>query len=649
MSIHRLLSIALGAALLAVTPLVGQQTTPPLTPDIPSKFEAPSSANDYVKRVVMVPMRDGVKLYTVIVVPKGARNAPLLLTRTPYNAAARAQRAASPHMLAMLPLFDELFVADGYIRVYQDVRGKYGSEGDYVMTRPLRGPLNNSTVDHSTDAYDTIDWLVKNVPESNGRVGMVGSSYEGFTVVMALVNPHPALKAAVPESPMIDGWMGDDWFHYGAFRQVNLDYFTEQTTVRGAGPAVPRVGYDDYDNFRRAGSAGDWAVANGFDQLPWWHKLAEHPAYDQFWQAQALDKTMAGIPLTVPTIWLQGLWDQEDMWGAIHSYAAVEPKDRGNDKNFLIMGPWYHSQINREGTSLGPLRWNGDTTMEVRRDIIKPFFDQYLKDGAPKANTPPVLIYNTSENHWDRFQSWPLACESNCAAKSRPLYLTGAFGLSFTQGGSQGSAGYDEYVSDPAKPVPYQPRPVRFSDSDSWRRWLVADQRAVADRTDVLTYQTPPLTEPVRIGGAPVVHLFASTSGTDADWVVKVIDVYPDEVPSQPEMGGYQLAVSMDIFRGRYRESFERPQAIAANKTLPYTFALPTANHAFQRGHRIMVQVQSSLFPLYDRNPQTFVPNIFFAKPGDYVKATQRVYHAPDAASYIDLPVVSNLPASATK
>jgi len=251
-------SCAIGVAGLAMATLGAQQQTAPLTPDIPPRFDAPTAGYDYMKREEMIPMRDGVKLHTVIVVPKGARNAPMLLTRTPYNASARAQRNASPSIVATLALFDELFAADGYIRIYQDVRGKYGSEGEYVMTRPLRGPLNNSNVDHSTDAYDTIDWLVKNVPESNGRVGMVGSSYEGFTVVMALVHPHPALKAAVPESPMIDGWMGDDWFHYGAFRQVNLDYFTEQTTVRGAGPAVVRQGYDDYENFRRAGSVGDW-------------------------------------------------------------------------------------------------------------------------------------------------------------------------------------------------------------------------------------------------------------------------------------------------------------------------------------------------------------------------------------------------------
>jgi putative CocE/NonD family hydrolase len=565
-------------------------------------------------------------------------------------------------MIDLLPQGDEVFVADHYIRVFQDVRGKYGSEGEYVMTRPLKGPLNNSAVDHSTDAYDTIEWLVTHLPESNGKVGMLGSSYEGFTVVMALVNPHPALKVAAPMSPMVDGWMGDDWFHYGAFRQTNFDYFVSQTTARGSGGQITRQGYDDYENFRRAGSAGAFAQAAGLDQLPWFRKTVEHPAYDSFWSDQALDRTIAAQPLTVPTMWIQGLWDQEDMWGAIHSYLAVEPKDSGNDKNFLVMGPWRHSGVNYDGSTLGPLKFEGDTALQFRRDVLKPFFDHYLKDSAPAADTPPVFIYNTGENHWDRFKSWPLACPppspelrrgaaatenrtqaDACAAKSTPLYLTSGSGLSFSapaETNRSAPAAYDEYVSDPAKPVSYLPRPVRFADGDAWRTWLLKDQRFVADRPDVLTYQTPVLTEPVRIGGAPVVNLVASTSGTDSDWVVKVIDVYPDTVASQPEMGGYQLAISMDIFRGRYRESFTTPKAIASNTPLTYRFALPTADHVFLPGHRIMVQVQSTWFPLYDRNPQTFVPNIFWAKPEDYVKATQRIYHATGAASLIELPVV---------
>jgi uncharacterized protein len=637
----RKLSLTVAVALSALlSGSVLQAQTAPLTPDIPAVYTAPTASYDYIKREVMIPMRDGVKLHTVIVIPKGATHAPILLTRTPYDATNRVARIESPHMLSELPQGDEMFVKAGYIRVFQDVRGKYGSEGDYVMTRPLRGPLNSSEVDHSTDAYDTIDWLVKNIPQSNGKVGMLGSSYEGFTVVMALINPHPALKVAAPESPMVDGWMGDDWFHYGAFRQTNFDYITGQTAIKGKGSAVPREGYDDYANFLNAGSAGDFARASGLEQLPFWRKLHEHPAYDAFWQGQALDRIMAQQPLKVPTMWLQGLWDQEDMWGAIHSYEAMEPKDKGNDRNYLVMGPWRHSQVNYDGSSLGALQWSGDTALQFRRDVLLPFFNQYLVDGAPKADTPPVLIYNTGENHWDRYKSWPLSCDNGCPNTSRPLYLGADHSLSFDAPDAAQSK-FDEYISDPAKPVPYLPRPVTFADHDAWTQWLVHDQRFVDGRTDVLTYVSAPLTAPLHIGGAPIVHLFASTSGTDSDWVVKLIDVYPDQVPSSPTMGGYELPISLDIFRGRYRESFEHAQAITPDQPLPYTFGLPTANHVFLPGHRIMVQVQSTLFPLYDRNPQRFVPNIFDAKPADYQKATQRVWHTPGDASFISLPVVN--------
>ena len=633
---HRSVVIALAGLLTGLSSLAQTATT---VPDIPATFTAPKEGYDYVKRVEMVPMRDGVKLYTVIVIPKAATHAPILLTRTPYNAAGRAMRTESPHMLDELPLSDEVFVKAGYIRVFQDVRGKYGSEGEYLMTPPPIGPLNPNGPNDTTDAYDTIDWLVKNVSQSNGKVGMLGSSYEGFTVVMALLHPHPALKVTAPESPMVDGWMGDDWFHYGAFRQVNLDYFSGQTSAHAGGPTISREGYDDYTNFLKKGSAGDFARSGGLDQLPFWRKVEEHPAYDAFWQGQALDKAITAQPLTVPTMWLQGLWDQEDMWGAIHSYTALEPKDTANNKNYLVMGPWRHSQVNSDGFSLGPLLWDGDTTLQFRRDVLLPFFNQYLLDGAPKADTPPVLIYNTGENHWDHFKSWPLSCETDCPAKTRALYLTANEGLSFDRPNTS-AAKFDEYVSDPAKPVPFRPRPVFTRDGEGWGTWLVTDQRFVDGRPDVLTYESEPLTAPLRLSGAPQVNLYASTSGSDSDWVVKLIDVFPDTVPSQPKMGGYELSVSLDIFRGRYRSSFEHPEAIVPDKPLLYRFGLPTVNHVFLPGHRVMVQVQSSLFPLYDRNPQTFVPNIFDAKPGDYQKATQRVWHTPSEASFISLPVV---------
>jgi hypothetical protein len=352
-----------------------------------------------------------------------------------------------------------------------------------------------------------------------------------------------------------------------------------------------------------------------------------------------LDKVMAALPLQVPVMWLQGLWDQEDMWGAIHCYEAVEPKDTANDKNYLVMGPWRHSQVNYAGFSLGPLLWDGDTALQFRRDVLLPFFNQYLLDNALKADTPPVLIYNTGENHWDRYSSWPLSCDSGCTHRSRAIYLTAHGNLSF-QPPTTTTENYDEYVSDPSQPVPYRPRPVRADDEDAWRTWLVNDQRFVDGRPDVLTYVSEPLSTPLHLGGAPGVDLYASTSGTDSDWIVKLIDVYPDTVPSQPQMGGYELPISLDIFRGRYRTSFEYPEAVAAGQPLLYRFALPTVNHVFLPGHRIMVQVQSTLFPLYDRNPQTFVPNIFYAKPSDYRKATQRLWHAPGEASFISLPEV---------
>ncbi|WP_426189887.1 CocE/NonD family hydrolase [Massilia sp. DWR3-1-1] len=612
-----------------------------MAPDIgAAKFEATLPGADYTRQVVMIPMRDGVKLYTVIVTPNSAQTsarAPIMLTRTPYNAARRAARNVSPRMASVLPEGDDNFVAAGYIRVFQDVRGKHGSEGDYVMTRPLRGPLNETAIDHATDAFDTIDWLVKNLPRSNGKVGMVGSSYEGFTVLMALADPHPALKAAAPMSPMVDGWRGDDWFHNGAFRTNNLDYASGQTGARGEGARLASGIYDDYEAQLRAGSVGDYARQSGVDQLSFVRKLFEHPAYDSFWQHQALDRILAERPLTVPTMTIVGRWDQEDIYGAYASYAAMEKRDTTNTMNHLVVGPWRHSGVNYDGSSLGALKFSGDTAAQFRRDVMQPFFDQYLKDGAPVAATPPVWSYETGSNQWRRLARWPLA------AASTPLYLKAGGQLGF-EPPAAGAAAFDEYVSDPAKPVPFVQRPVRMGDANVWKPWLVSDQRAFSDRPDVVSWVSAPLSAPLHIAGQPQVTLFAATSGTDADWVVKLIDVYPDEVSTQPELGGYQLGIAMDIFRGRYRQGLDKALPISANKVEPYRFALPNADHVFLPGHRVMVQVQSSWFPLYDRNPQRFVPNIFHAKPGDYQKATQRIYHAAGMHSVIDLPVVGALP-----
>ncbi len=635
--------------LLLVTASSAQSTGHTSSSDLPSEtpdtLTPVTSSFDYIKRDVMIPMRDGVRLHTVIVLPRGAKNAPMLLTRTPYSATAQTSHAASSHLGPILNGYDnatDVIVEGGYIRVVQDVRGKYGSEGDYVMNRPLHGPLNPTPVDHSTDTYDTIDWLVKNVPESNGKVGILGISYDGFTTLMGLVNPHPALKAAVPMNPMVDGWMGDDWFHNGAFREQNMAYIYDQEATRSSDEKWWTDHFDDYDVFMEAVSAGELGRRHGLEQVGFWRKVLEHPSYDSWWQEQAMDRILAAQPLKVPTMLVASLWDQEDIYGAPAVYKALKARDANNDKLFLVFGPWHHGQEIGDGSSLGAIKFNSDTGLYFRQEILRPFLDKYLKDGAPKADIAPVIAFETGTNTWRRLSTWPAGCTSGCTLQPTPLYLAAGSKLSRTAP-KTGDAPFDEYVSDPAKPVPFRARPIQpmgYGGRFTWSLWLVDDQREPSGRPDVVVFTSDVLTSPMKISGQPVANLVASTSGTDSDWVVKLIDVYPDEVAGDAAMGGYQLMISADIFRGRYRESLEAPKPIAAGQPLLYRFNLPTANHVFLPGHRIMVQIQSSWFPLYDRNPQTFVPNIFWAKPEDYRKTAQRVYHAPGQVSFIELPLV---------
>ncbi len=604
--------------------------TDPMTPDKVDVYDPARPQADYVRKEVMIPMRDGVKLFTVIVMRKGTSHGPILLTRTPYDAGKATSRNRSQRIEEILPVMDADFVNDGYIRVYQDVRGLHGSEGDYVMTRPLRGPLNKTDVDNSTDAYDTIDWLVKNVPETNGKVAITGSSYPGFTSLMALIDPHPALKAAVPQSPMVDGWMGDDWFHNGAFRNFGFGYSLSQTAKKGGG-AIPMGNGDEYTTMLNAGSAGDFARAYGLDAFPSVRKLLEHPAYDAYWQEQAVDKLLAKRTLTVPTMLVVGQWDQEDSYGAPAVYKALEPQDKKNDMVSLVIGPWRHSGVNYEGRSLGDLQFEGDTGRQFRVGTMKPFLDHYLKDNPPAGySMPGSLTYATGIDKWETRAKWP-------GGTPTPLYLGASYSLSWAK---PATAGSDSYVSDPAKPVPYLPRPIHQDQNEAWRTWLVKDQRFVDGRPDVLTYVTPVLDKDVHIAGQPMVDLFAATSGTDSDWVVKLIDVYPEENTANPVMAGYELPIGIDIFRGRYAHGFDKPQALTPGKAENYKFGLPNVNHVFKPGHRIMVQIQSSLFPVYDRNPQTYVPSIFDAKPGDYKPATQSVQYGAAGASAIWLPIV---------
>jgi len=618
---------------------------PALPSETPAEFTAPTQDFNYVKRTAMIPMRDGTKLNTIIIVPKGVHDAPILLTRTPYDASSFVSHAESSDLETILTGYDnaaDVIVEGGYIRVVQDVRGKYGSEGDYVMNRPLHGPLNATPVDHSTDTWDTIEWLTKNVPETNGRVGIIGISYDGFLPLMALVDPHPALKVAVPMNPMVDGWLGDDWFHNGAFRQINMSYILEQVVTRANTARWPTTTYDDYDTYLRAGSAGNLGRMRGLEQSGFWNKVVAHPAYDAFWQLQAMDKVLAQQPVTVPTLLVHSLWDAEDIYGAIAVWKAIKPHDAAHNV-FLSLGPWSHGGAIGDGSTLGALKFGSDTALAWRQQVLKPFLARYLKGDASVPAIPTVTAFETGTNQWRHLDAWPSGCKTGCAIE--PAVLRLAAGQKAVLNGAADAKGHDEYVSDPAKPVPFRQRPIPPYGYDeakgqTWPRWLADDQREASGRTDVVSFVSDVLTAPVKISGEPVAHLVASTSGTDADWVVKLIDVYPDQVASQPGMGGYQLMVAGDIFRGRYREGYDNPKPLASNRPLAYRFGLPTANHVFLPGHRIMVQVQSSWFPLYDRNPQTFVPNIFLAQPADYKKAVQRIYHS----SYVELPLVRATP-----
>jgi uncharacterized protein len=632
------------AIVLSPTRVAAQKPT--LPSETPAKFTPTRSSFDYERRDVMIPMRDGAKLHTVILVPKGARRAPILLTRTPYDATATTTYAQSSHLAPTLNGYDnalDVIIPGGYIRVVQDIRGKYGSEGDYVMNRPLVGPLNPTTVDESTDTYDTIDWLVKNIPETNGNVGELGISYDGFEPLMGLVNPHPALKVSAPMNPMVDGWMGDDWFHNGAFRQQNIPYILEQEATRDNSAKWWTDHFDDYDVYMKSGSAGDLGRLHGLEQVGFWKKVLEHPNYDSWWSGQAMDKILAAQPLKIPVMLVHSLWDQEDIYGAIAVYKAIKPKDVNNDKVFLVIGPWHHGQEIENGSTLGALDFESNTSRYFQQQILGPFLAHYLKDGAPPADIAPVNAYVTGANRWERLTSWPSGCAAGCTIRPTPLYLHSGFAVGFSAPAANGDA-FDSYISDPAKPVPFRKRPIQpigYDNGLTWPEWLVDDQREASGRTDVLSYETDALAAAVMISGQPTADIFASTTGTDADWVVKLIDVYPDEVGGQPKMGGYQLPVAMDILRGRFREGFESAKPIAPNTPLLYKFALPTTNHVFLPGHRIMVQIQSSWFPLYDRNPQTFVPNIFWAKPADYKKAEHRIFHEPSHASFIELPIVT--------
>ena len=606
------------------------------TSDVPRTFTTHTPAFNYTRVEAMVPMRDGIELFTIIAIPNDVkRRMPIILTRTPYNAANRASRNTSPDIAMALPAADEALVRDGYIRAYQDVRGRFRSKGKYIMTVPTRGPFNSGKVDQSTDAYDTVEWLIHNVDNNNGRVGITGVSYDGMLTLMSLLDPHPALKAAIPVNAMVDSWMGDDFYRHGAFRVVMMEYVYRQTSTRNASNSIPWGYHDHYTAVLEAGSVGELGQRYGMDRLPAWKRLIAHPAYDRYWQDQAVDKHLAEAPRRVPVLTVHSLFDQEDIYGPPVSHAAMASRDRSGNKTHLVVGPWCHGQSTGDGSSLGAFKWDADTSLQYRTQMEKPFWDHHLKGKRPAKALPKVFAFDTGRHDWKTFNAWPPPRK-----KSTRLYLRADAGLSFDLP-AKGDEAFTEYVSDPAKPVPYRVRPNRpiSASGSTWRRWLVDDQRPFADRTDVLTFVSETLADPITLRGEISATLFASTTGSDADWVVKLIDLHPEEVPSQPDLGGYQFMISGDILRGRYRESFDTARPIPPGKVLPYVVPMPHVSHTFLPGHRILVQIQSSWFPIYDRNPQTFVENVSWAKPGDYQQATQRVYHEKESASFVDLPV----------
>jgi uncharacterized protein len=594
-----------------------QQQATEGTPPIPT----------FDKTETMIAMRDGVKLHTNIFVPRGfAGNLPIIFIRTPYGI--EGGEATFRGAYAEL-------ARDGYIFVHQDIRGRYKSEGQFVMLRQMRNKKDPKAIDESTDTYDTIDWLVKNVPRNNGRVGMMGVSYPGWLTVVAMLDPHPALKAVSPQASPADMFIGDDFHHNGAFR---LSYGFEYAVMMETNKERAAFAFNDSDTYDWYLKLGSLAHVNEkilHGTIPSWNDFANHPSYDSFWQKQAVAPYVDRV--TVPTLNVAGWWDQEDFYGPVTIYELLEKHDTKN-LNFLVVGPWNHGGWGgQSGKTLGNLDFGAATSPDYRRDIQAPFFAYWLK-GIGTPNLAEATTFETGTNKWEQHASWPPKAE----VTPRRLYTQADHRLSFTAPTDRSPSAADSYVSDPANPVPYRPRPIlpTYGPGSTWSRWLTDDQRFLAGRPDVINWQTDPLTDDVAIAGNITAHLFASTTGSDADWVVKLIDVYPDSGQGDAKLDGYQLMVANDVFRGRFRKSFEHPEAITPNHVDEYVIDLHTQDYKFKKGHRIMVEVQSSWFPLIDRNPQTYVPNIFEAKDSDFKAQTHRIFRSRDAASYVEVSVV---------
>lgn len=594
------------------------------TPD-QVKLPAGAEVSGYVGQDVMIPMRDGKKLHAQVWRPKDAPGPlPILMGRSPYGFGMNAARFGLAGQLKELS-------QEKFIFVLEDIRGRFGSEGDFVMLRPKAAP---GGVDESTDTYDSIDWLVKTLPANNGKVGMFGVSYGGWTTAMALIGPHPALKAVSIQASPEDMFLGDDFHHNGAFR---LDYGWEYTAALetdGRTLNAFSFGKDDpYGWLLKQSNLADLdKSALGGKALPTWRNFVDHPNYDSFWKAQVTTTNMPKTP-QVPNLIVAGWWDQEDFYGPMTIYKRQEAGD-ANNRNFLVVGPWNHGGWARsENKAYGPYALGSDTSGWFRTQVQTPWFRYWLK-GEGRLDQPEALVFETGSNQWKRYEAWP----PKQGVARRSLYLHAGGVLSF-EAPRAAEAAADSFVSDPADPVPYRVRPISpvIADDSTWSLWMADDQAPFAQRKDVLSWRTAPLDQPVTLRGDVVAKLFASTTGTDADWVVKLIDVYPDDDSVPAELRGRQMLITGDVFRGRFRKSFEHPQALPAGKTLDYSIDLHSASHVFGKGHRIAVQVQSSWFPLIDRNPQSFTPSIFTAAPGDFKARTHAVSHSPAYPSQIVL------------
>ena len=588
----------------------------------------------FTHQEVMIPMRDGARLQTAIFTPTDHRGPlPILVTRTPYGVPSTVPEQM-PHHLKEL-------AADGYIIVYQNLRGRFKSEGTFEIFPPIDLSDPKKT-NETTDAWDTVDWLVKNVPNNNGRVGMFGVSYDGLTAAYTLLKPHPALKAISEQASPVDQWMNDDTHRYGALR---LSYALEYSILEQASRHDnTHFAFDVYDTYSWYLNLGPVSNANAkylHGKIPFWNDVMAHPDYDAFWKRNAWINQLHSS--TVPNLNVAGFFDQEDPWGPWQIFRHAAEHDPEHT-NFIVAGPWIHGQWQSpKADSIGLIALGRETAREFRENIEAPFFRYYLH-GIGEKPTWRATTFQSGANRWRTYDVWPPR-----AAKSTKLYLHADGTLSF-EPAKAGGARFREYVSDPANPVPYRQRPISPTyPGGDWRWWEAADQRFVDGRPDVLTFTSAPLDHDLTITGEVAASLLASTSGTDADFVVKLIDVYPEDAQPNawgngaPQPGqyarsvnGYQLPIAMEIRRGRYLKSFERPSPLAPNRPIEWQVPLRDRDHVFLKGHRLMVQVQSTWFPLIDRNPQRFVPSINAAKASDFVKATQRVYEG----SYVALPVV---------